>query len=270
MPKIPDQSRRFKSTLLTMKNVRFLMLAVVIATGMALITTSCQDENQDLQPATSTSALDWRANQNSLVFPITAHPYGKSYAEWSTAWWDHVLSFDCTSNPLSDLTGANTGVNQTGPVFFLFGTPGGSATRTATVPAGKPILFPLVNCYWQNPCSTPLGDNPAPGQTMEEFLTEVCAFFMDDAGNFSCTLDGQSFTNLETYRATSDLWTYTGNIDLASCFDGCINGEPQPAVADGYWIMLKPLDPGTHTLHFTGGMPEFGFLVDVTYTLTVE
>ena len=252
-----------------MKTYTFFFAVLMMAAATTLTLTSCQDEN-DIISTTSDPIVDWRANQNSIVYPITAHPFGKSYGEWSTKWWDHVLSFDCASNPLSDQTGANTGVNQSGPVYFLFGTPGGSATRTATIPAGKAILFPLVNNYWQNPCSTPLGDNPAPGQTMEEFLTEVCAFFMDNAGNFSVTLDGQELTDLENYRAISDLWYYTGNIDLASCFDNCINGESQPAVADGYWIMLKPLSPGSHSLHFTGGMPDFGFFVDVTYTLTVE
>lgn len=251
------------------RSIPFL-LAVITTMCAAFFISSCHEAQDEIASPLHQVALDTRASQNSLVFPITAHPYGKSYAEWSTLWWQHVLNFDCANNPLSDMTGANTGVDQSGPVFYLFGTPGGTATRTATIPANKAVLFPLVNCYWQSPCSTPLGDEPAPGQTLEEFLTAVCAFFMDGAGNLSATLDGVELTNLSSYRATSDLFTYTGNIDLASCFDGCINGLPQPAVADGYWLMLKPLSPGTHTLHFTGGMPDFGFFVDVTYTLTAE
>jgi hypothetical protein len=205
---------------------------------------------------------------SSPVFASSETVEGKTIGDWTTIWWQHVLDFDCASNPLNDQTGANTGVNQSEPVYFLFGMPGGTVNRTATVPAGKPILFPMVNCYWQNPCSTPLGDNPAQGQTMEEFLTDVCAYFMDTAENLSCTLDGNELTDLEKYRVTSDLFYYTGNIDLASCFDNCINGASQPAVADGYWIILKPLSKGSHSLHFTGGFP--GFIVEVNYTLNVQ
>jgi len=226
-------------------------LVALLATNVAM--TSCNKDDD---------------TPSSPVFAPTETVEGKSIGDWTTIWWQHVLDFDCATNPLNDQTGANTGVNQSGPVYFLFGTSGGTVNRTATIPAGKPILFPLVNCYWQNPCSTPLGDNPTQGQTMKEFLTEVCAYFMDTAENLSCNLDGKELKELESYRVTSDLFYYTGNIDLASCFDNCINGESQPAVADGYWIMLKPLSPGSHSLHFTGGFPNFG--VGVNYTLTVQ
>jgi len=38
-----------------------------------------------------------------------------------------------------------------------------------------------------------------------------------------------------------------------------------PNGSDGYWVMLTPLAPGLHTIHFTSGD---GFL-DVTYRFTV-
>jgi hypothetical protein len=50
-------------------------------------------------------------------------------------------------------------------------------------------------------------------------------------------------------------------------------GTSTPNLADGYWILLKPLSPGKHTIHFeavanagSGG----SFAVDVTYNLTVQ
>ncbi|HEX5111210.1 MAG TPA: hypothetical protein VFV79_00070 [Saprospiraceae bacterium] len=253
-----------------MKNSTFSLSALVISASAILIFSSCSESQEDLVVTPHQTKVDIRSNQNSQVFPITSHPLGKSYAEWSSEWWIHVLGSDCTTNPIPDLTGANTAINQSGPVYFLFGTPGGNATRTATIPAGKPVLFPLVNIYWQEDCPSPIGNGPEPSQTLQEFLTASCAFFTDQAGDLSASLDGVEFSNLSNYRATSDLFTYTGNPDLGSCFDGCINGLPQQAVTDGYWLMLKPLSPGSHTLHFTGGYPDLDFLVDVTYELTVE
>jgi hypothetical protein len=40
-----------------------------------------------------------------------------------------------------------------------------------------------------------------------------------------------------------------------------------PAVADGFYLMLRPLSPGTHVLKFGG--TSFGTALDVTYNLTV-
>jgi len=43
------------------------------------------------------------------------------------------------------------------------------------------------------------------------------------------------------------------------------------AVSDGYWIMLKPLAKGPHTLTFSGTetWPSGPFTVTVTYDLTI-
>jgi hypothetical protein len=42
-----------------------------------------------------------------------------------------------------------------------------------------------------------------------------------------------------------------------------------PSVDDGYYVMIKPLAPGSHTLHFHGTVAAFGFALDITYHLTV-
>ena len=34
--------------------------------------------------------------------------------------------------------------------------------------------------------------------------------------------------------------------------------------------MLKPLSPGSQTLTFTGGIPVYGFSLEVTYNITVQ
>jgi hypothetical protein len=43
--------------------------------------------------------------------------------------------------------------------------------------------------------------------------------------------------------------------------------------ADGYWIMLRPLPPGEHKLHFSGSVTwpdKSTFGTELTYTLTVK
>ena len=42
-----------------------------------------------------------------------------------------------------------------------------------------------------------------------------------------------------------------------------------PGVADGFWLMAEPLNPGEHTIEFGGVIPTFGSEQDNTYTVTV-
>ena len=250
-----------------MKNVLlpFCWASVVIA----LLLTSCQSEelaNSDQN--LSTSEMDWRCAQNSKVYPPNAHPFGQSYKEWTEDWGRWLMGFDCASSPLLDPTGANGSQNQSGPVFFLVGTPGGSAERYITIPRNKAILFPMISYLNDFPCPDP-DFHPAPGQTLEEFLQEGASAFIDLAENMSVTLDGEDMNNEENYRFLTDLFQFTGNADLTNCLDACVTGEEQDAVSDGYWMMLKKLHQGQHTLHFFAEIPDYGFVVDVTYHITV-
>ena len=38
-------------------------------------------------------------NYNPGVMPINSHPYGKSYGEWHTAWWQWAVSLPVDQNP---------------------------------------------------------------------------------------------------------------------------------------------------------------------------
>ncbi len=40
-------------------------------------------------------------------------------------------------------------------------------------------------------------------------------------------------------------------------------------MADGYWLLVKPLTPGAHVIHIMSDAVSYGFGVDVTYELTV-
>ena len=47
-------------------------------------------------------------------------------------------------------------------------------------------------------------------------------------------------------------------------------GTYSPFVGDGFYLMLKPLTPGQHTLRFHGSVPAASFTVDIVYHLTVS
>lgn len=252
-----------------MKNLLFSLLSLCLLATLIATQSACSSEESELAQ-TGSPAIDWRSNPNSAVYPITANPFGQSYAEWTEDWWQWIMSFDCADNPLLDMTGAQANAGQSGPVFFLAGTPGGSAVRNITISKDVALLFPMVNVICDYPCPEDFGFEPGPGQTVEELLIECANGYTSLAGGLSATLDGVELNNEEDYRVQSELFYFTGNPDLVNCLDPCVTGTAQEAVSDGYWMMLKKLSVGTHTLHFTGGYPDYGFEVDVTYNITVE
>jgi hypothetical protein len=216
-------------------------------------------------------------NPNPGVVPINSKPYGLSYGDWTAVWWQWVLSVPASKSPIGDTTGADCAQHQFGPVWFLAGTGGGIVTRNCTIPVGTAVLFPILNYLNDYPC--PVGPNappfePDPGQSLEDFLTNGNANYPgardveDNPQELVATVDNVPLRNLAGYRATSRLFYFKADSSYVGGGDPCINGRLQPAVSDGYWIMLTPLPPGTHTIQFTG-IGSDGFTAGVKYNLKV-
>ena len=195
---------------------------------------------------------------NPMVMPPNSNVVGRSYAEWSVAWWQWTLSHPYIQGP-GDATGQYFPLYQSGSVWFLQGSLG-PTDRNCTMPVGTFLVCPLFLAENDFPCPDP-DFHPAPGQSMEDFLTEGLSW-IGGLTPPSMTLDGVSLTNPSDYRATSKLFTFTGDLSFQGTFDPCVTGNPQVAVSDGYLVILKPLTPGMHTLEFSG----FG---DVTVHLNV-
>src|SRR3972149_2756089 len=86
------------------------------------------------------------SNPNPGVLPVNSNSYGMTYGEWSARWWQWALSMPVDKNPLLDTADCSKG--QSGKVWFLAGTFGGSVERKCTMPAEKAILFPIINAEW--------------------------------------------------------------------------------------------------------------------------
>ena len=163
-------------------------------------------------------------------------------------WWQTFLSI--SGNPLDrcDL--------GTRDVVFLAGTTGGAATRSCTIPAGTSILVPLINVE----CSTAEGNGDTPAE-----LRACARGFADQFTDLSLTIDGVAVADLQRFRVHSQVFQFTAA-------EGNVFGIPAGttrSVADGYWALIRPLPPGTHTVSFGGAFPPGGFSTLVTYTLTV-
>lgn len=211
-------------------------------------------------------------NDNPRVLPPQSHAFGKTYGEWSAAWWQWVLAIPTPTNPFTDDSGVNCGIRQAGPVFYLVGTftttvEGGVTVAKAdrgecTVPAGKALFFPIYN----NECSN-LEAPPFYANTLPDFV-QCNKTFVDTVTDLHAEIDGVAVQNLQNYRARSPIFNFflpTDNIF------GIAGGGTGRSMADGYYLLLAPLRPGQHSIHFHGFGPAANFVVDVTYApLTVK
>jgi hypothetical protein len=206
-------------------------------------------------------------NPNPRVIPPQAHPYSHTYGEWAARYFQWVFAIPAPVNPGLDETGANCGQGQSGPVWFLWSTWGGTATRDdCVIPPGKAILFsPLpVECSVLEP-------EPFHGENEAE-LRACARDAMDLATVVEVSVDGVPVTDLRNnYRFESPLFTFTLPDNNLFQFWGleAPAGTTSLSVADGFYVMLAPLPPGPHTIYGRGVVEYYGFEAEVTYHLTV-
>ncbi|WP_217876929.1 hypothetical protein [Pseudoalteromonas shioyasakiensis] len=175
---------------------------------------------------------------NNQVVPPHEKILGKGMDEYANIWWQWTRAIPSEVSPLKDRTGEHCHVNQTGEVWFLAGGFGSSKIkRTCTIPQGKHLFFPIINmAYW-----------PRAGYKLScDSAKQSAALNNDKLISINVEVDGVQIPNTGEFRFKS-----------SDCFDlnGLIPKEYNapvvyPAAADGYWLMLRPLELGRHTIKF--------------------
>jgi hypothetical protein len=115
------------------------------------------------------------------------------------------------------------------PVWFLAGTDGSfEPLRECVVPEDKYVLLPVINMiYWE----------PRSGSSCSA-LQAGAAVNNQQLASATVLLNGESLGDIRLRRVRSE---------------GCFPLQPDDsgsrlAASDGYWLMLKPLPRGRHTL----------------------
>jgi hypothetical protein len=202
-----------------------------------------------------------------LIGPVEAAPGAPPIGpaptpELTAQWWQWAM-MHFEDGPVEDLTGARCAEGQQGEVWFLAGGFGSSKIRrSCTVPNGKALFFPLVNMsYFRQPGRTGLSCAQA---------QQAAALNNDTAIALFAELDGAPYDISDARRIkTRECF----NIFARSPSDGPpFNGYP--SASDGFWLMLRPLSPGRHTLKFGGryNSPNaYGRMIqDIEYELIIR
>lgn len=155
---------------------------------------------------------------------------GVGLGEWTARWWRWALNQPV--QPFLDPDGRFCESGQDGPVWFLAGTDGSfRPKRECEIPQGKYLLVPVINMiYWQ-----PRSVDSRPSC---RDLQASAAVNNDHLRSAVALLDDKPVGDVRLLRIRSE---------------GCFPMDPDdPAsrlgAADGYWLMIKPLPRGVHTL----------------------
>jgi hypothetical protein len=190
---------------------------------------------------------------------------GQNLGKLTGDWWNWAFS----TNPSPVTGGDPCGGNFVDGVFFLAGsfTPD-AVTRTCTVPANTPILFPVVNtACGAAPTIDPDGDGNFTGDPQP--YNKCAQDPIDDIASNStmiATLNGQP---LEIQRLESGLVTFTNPSPRSEILPNAPPGSYK-SWASGFWVYLpQGLEPGTYTLHWEVTFEDGTVFQDITYNLTV-
>jgi hypothetical protein len=226
---------------------------------------------------------------NPGVVPINGQVGGLTYGQWSARWWQYAYSVT---------TFARCRAEPSGPMWFLAGAAKrrGIAVRSCIVPSGRNIMFPVFNAEWSvaeaqaqqmvTPTQSCLIPDQPNGTSDADLLACATAqanqaLDVDLGASLEADVDGVTLQNLLNFRAVSPPFTFTtvgGNPFRLCPADGSCPLTSR-AVADGFWIILTPLSPGMHTIHFAATVPfpnvnppamPFTFTTDATYHLMVQ
>jgi hypothetical protein len=229
------------------------------------------------------------------IIPPRALVGGRTYSQWSAAWWQWQLeSPNVPTNPSADPNPGtpsqpepvDCSAGQAGHVWFLAGISFAQTTlttvyRSCTVPAGVFLFFPVINAWNDNlncpglPPFTASADQLA--QNVEQQTDGIVP------GSMNVTIDGAAVSGLASsssaFRAAAGGFSYTLpsnallSIFCQPAFPAGTTPPPPGAFADGMYILGAPLSVGVHHLHWAAKESAGPFAPasqDVTYTITVK
>ena len=219
------------------------------------------------------------------VYPPPFNVAGKSMQQWAAEWWTQVFETPVhtgsdVTHPNLDQTGANAAQGDVGDVFFLFGTfaPGEITRTNVTIPAGKPILVPVLPMEFSNYDTPDPGGNLPAAYSAAELagFADASADSVRTRGDVHLSVDGVAVQGAVAHKESSPVsYTLPATDNILQFFGLPFSGLVDPAAVDGYYVMLQPLSPGQHTIVFGGTIPEnpfpllSNFTAEVTYEINV-
>ena len=232
-------------------NYPIIILAIILVFSGVLVTS---------QLVNLTYAQDF----SSLLYTPSDSPFGIPYGVWITKYWDWWANVPKTLTPTEQNYPCYT--HDVGDVIFLVDPlkMSGEVTYSCNIPAGKALFFSLVTSEY---------DTGIEGYEKATDKQLIDAARQDDNSNaFKVILDGKVIPSdaIRNLRGESPFWNIT--IFKGNHYDSPLGVFR--AFAEGFYIFLKPLSPGSHQLYYETSSPKSDFQVSpggkITYNLSVN
>lgn len=179
-------------------------------------------------------------------------------------WWTLFASIPKDANPLSlDNEGVIDDIRQPGGVHFLGGifNTGGAVERDVFVAQNQSIVLPILTVGADNVGWDFGEDYPIPYQFSLSDLKTIADAIMDTATGVSLFVNGDPLINgynMSKFRLASNS-KYTLNLPENDIFGYRDSYAPEyvkppytQGVQDGFWVEIRNLSLGEHTIRFTG------------------
>jgi hypothetical protein len=256
-------------------NIRPLTAVLLVASGNLLACNGgekgeARDRDNVPRVDTAVQGLSAERPAGSTVFPLEAAPYGQSIAQWAAAFWKWGLEYPFAGHPFTDDPSFVFAARQSGRVWFWAAPDEEGFSRTVTIPEGIAIFLSMLDVE-----ASTLEDPPFYGATAAD-QAKIAAFYASRIGDLFLELDGSPVTSLPTSPIASPQIT----VDVPTPWIFGDTGGTGTSSAAGYYVMIKPLPRGTHTIHYGGifhfqagdffpGSDPFDLPKDTTINLTV-
>jgi hypothetical protein len=222
-----------------------------------------------LIPSTMLISVASTDNSTIGIFPPTSKPYGLSYEEHIKNFYKWIISLPIDKNPWEDATGSNCHTGQSesnSSIFYLSSNGGGKSDRTCIIESGKGLFIPISAVF--------VSDKEVPNSSIEN-LHSIAKKDQDSVTSLYLSINKQEYNraDLEPYRIHTTVFdAYFPENAIAGASEG--NSK---VVADGYYLITKPLEKGNYTIHYKSSLIcteidclEPNFAQDIKYTIIAK
>lgn len=188
--------------------------------------------------------------QNPDLYSIDESPFGVSYSNWIARWMNWTHSIEIDKHP-RDFPERTCNISQTWKdVWFLPDVLAGNNVRDCEIPLGIAIFVPIT-VGWKSQAEDPeLQGRPV--EEIEDNLIRGSRYCNDWNVERAVEIDGKKIQGLEgdtPYRTNT-----TGLMNLSYGTSNNYGIEVKkgplisPAFAEGWFLFVKPLPVGDHTI----------------------